>query len=188
MDTELHMLETEEAMTKSVEHMIHEFASVRTGKASPSLVEGIDIYVQSYASSMKLKQLAVISTPEARLICVQPFDPSTLRDIEKGLRESRLGINPSVDGKMIRLPIPELSKERRIDLMKVIKGMAEDAKVRVRSVRRDCLEALKKAEKESSITEDDLHRLEKLAQEYTDRHVKDVDVHVTRKEAEIMAV
>ncbi len=182
------MLETEEAMQKTVEHMTHEFASVRTGKASPSLVEGIDIHVNSYGTSMKLKQLAMITTPEPRLIYVTPFDPSTTQDIERGLRESRLGINPAVDGKLIRLPIPELSQERRKELVKVVKNMAEDAKIRVRTVRRDSLERAKKAEKESRITEDDLERIEKDVQELTDKSVKEVDVHVVKKEAEIMAI
>ncbi|MBP7948166.1 MAG: ribosome recycling factor [Verrucomicrobiales bacterium] len=188
MDTEMTLLETDDTMTKAVEFMIHEFASVRTGKASPTLVEGIDVHVASYGSHMKLKQLAVITTPEPRLIVVSPFDPGTRQDIEKGLRESKLGINPVSDGKVIRLPIPELNQERRKELVKVIKTMAEEAKVRVRAVRRDTLEKGKKAEKDSAITEDDLHRLEEEVQKLTDRHVKEIDVHVTKKEAEVMAV
>jgi ribosome recycling factor len=188
MDTEMHLLETEETMHKAVEYMIHEFAAVRTGKASPSLVEGIDIHVHSYGTSMKLKQLALISTPEPRLICITPFDPSTTQDIERGLRESKLGINPAVDGKLIRLPIPELSQERRKELVKVVKGMAEDAKVRVRGVRRDALEKVKKAQKDGKITEDDLTNMEEEVQKLTDNFVKEVDAHMVKKEAEIMAV
>jgi ribosome recycling factor len=188
MDIEMHLLETEEAMTRGVEFLIHEFASVRTGKAHPSLVEGIDIYVNSYGSTMKLKQLAVITTPEPRMITVQAFDPATIKDIDRGLRESRMGINPSVDGKTIRIPLPELSGERRKELVKVTKGMAEEAKVRVRSARRDALEALKKAEKDGAISEDDLHRSEKEVQELTDKAVKVIDEHVIKKEVEILAV
>lgn len=184
----MHLLETEEAMNRAVEFVIHEFAAVRTGKASPTLVEGMDIYVNSYASTMKLKQLAMITTPEARLIQVEAFDPSTIKDIEKGLRESKLGINPAVNGKVIRLPLPDLTQERRKELVKVVKGMAEEGKVRVRSVRRDAMEAIKKAQKDAKITEDDLHSMEKEIQDLTDKFVKDVDAHVVKKEAEIMAV
>ena len=110
------LLETEEAMEKSVDYMNHEFASLRTGKASPALVDNLD--VNAYGASMKLKQLALISTPEPRLLVIQPFDASVTRDIEKALNESKLGITPAVDGKIIRLPIPELSEERRKDLVK----------------------------------------------------------------------
>jgi ribosome recycling factor len=116
------LLETEEAMEKGVEYMVHEFASVRTGKASPALVENID--VEAYGTSMKLKQLALISTPEPRLLLIQPFDASVTRDIEKAIKESKIGINPAVDGKLIRLPIPELSEERRKDLVKTTRHMA----------------------------------------------------------------
>src|SRR5678815_5989526 len=109
------LLEAEMTMEKSVDFMVHEFAAVRTGKASPALVENVD--VQAYGSAMKLKQLALITTPEPRLLVVQPFDAGTVRDIEKALNESRIGITPSVDGKIIRLPVPELSEERRKDLV-----------------------------------------------------------------------
>jgi ribosome recycling factor len=168
--------------------MIHEFAAVRTGKASPALVEGIDVHVAAYGSSMKLKQLAMITAPEPRLLLIQPFDPSTTRDIERGIRESKLGINPSVDGKSIRLPIPELSEERRRDLAKMCKGMAEDARVRIRGHRRDALDSVKKAQKAGEITEDDLHRFDKEVQTLTDKYVKDIDAHMVKKEEEIMKV
>src|SRR2546423_4384695 len=124
------LFEAEAAMEKAVDYMTHEFASVRTGKASPSLVEGIE--VEAYGTTMKLKQLALITTPEPRLLVIQPFDASTARDIEKAIKESKIGINPAVDGKIIRLPVPELSEERRKDLVKTIKPMAEEARVRVR--------------------------------------------------------
>jgi ribosome recycling factor len=188
MDADTALLETEEGMKKAVDHMAQEFAGVRTGKASPNLVEGIDIHVTSYGSSMKLKQLAMITTPEPRLIVVQPFDPSTTQDIERGLKESKLGINPNVDGKNIRLPIPELSEERRRDLVKVVKGMAEDSRVRVRGVRKEGIDKMKKLEKEKEITEDDLRRLEKEIQGLTDASVKQIDEQVSAKEKEIMKV
>src|ERR1700732_4008324 len=115
------LLEAEMAMEKSVDYLIHEFAAVRTGKASPNLVENVD--VEAYGSALKLKQLALITTPEPRLLVVQPFDAATVKDIEKALKESKIGIMPLVDGKIIRLPIPELSEERRKDLVKSLRHM-----------------------------------------------------------------
>lgn len=188
MDPEMTMLEAEEAMTKAVEYAIHEFAAVRTGKANPAIVENLDVHVHSYGSSMKLKQLAMISTPDPRLIRIEPFDPSTLQDIDRAIRESRLGLNGSIEGKVIRLPIPVLSQERREQMVKSIKQMAEEARVRVRSARRDAIEALKKGEKDGAITEDDLHRLEKEVQTLTDKKVAEIDQHVTSKEKEILTV
>src|SRR5207249_4792811 len=124
------LLEAEMSMEKSVDYMVHEFAAVRTGKASPGLVENVD--VAAYGSTMKLKQLALITTPEPRLLVVQPFDASTVQDVERALKESKIGITPNVDGKIIRLPIPELSEERRKDLVRSLGKMAEEARVRVR--------------------------------------------------------
>lgn len=180
--------ETEIAMQKAVDFVLHEMSTVRTGKASPALVEGMDVKVASYGSTMKMRDLAVIATPEPRMLTIQPFDPSTVQDIERAIRESKLGINPSVDGKMIRLPIPELSQERRIDLAKVIKEMAEQGRVRVRAARREGMDKLKAREKESSITEDDQRRLEKEVQALTDKYVKDIDEHFEHKEKDIMKV
>lgn len=180
------LLETEDAMDKAVEYMTHEFASVRTGKASAALVDNIE--VQAYGASMRLKQLAVITTPEARLIVVQPFDMTTMRDIDRGLRESKLGINPVIDGKLIRLRIPELSEERRRDLCKTVRTMSEEAKVRIRSARRDGMDGLKKLEKEGDITEDDLRTMEKEVQTMTDKSVKAIDAATAAKEAEILKV
>ncbi len=120
------LLEAEMSMEKSVDYMVHEFAAVRTGKASPGLVENVD--VQAYGASMKLKQLALITTPEPRLLVVQPFDAGTVQDIERALKESKIGIMPVVDGKIIRLPIPELSEERRKDLVRSLGKMAEEAR------------------------------------------------------------
>ncbi len=188
MDPETLELETDEAMAKGVEYTIHEFASVRTGKASPALVENIDVHVASYGSTMKVKQLAVISTPEPRLIMIQPFDPSTTQDIERGLKESKLGINPSVDGKNIRLPIPELSEDRRRDLVKLVKQMAEEGRVRVRSARKHGMDDVKKMKADKVITEDQAHDLEEIIQNLTDKHVKELDEHVVKKEEEIMTV
>jgi ribosome recycling factor len=186
MDPDEILLDAESAMEKAVDYMTHEFAAVRTGKASPALVENID--VEAYGASMKLKQLALITTPEARLLVIQPFDASTVKDIEKAIKESKIGINPAVDGKIIRLPVPALSEERRRDLVKGIKQMAEEARVRVRSARREGIDGLKKAQKGGTITEDDLESYEKEAQKLTDSYVKRIDDALAAKEAEIMKV
>jgi len=173
-------------MEKAVDFLLHEFASIRTGKASPMLVEGLD--VQAYGSSMKLKQLALISAPEPRLLVIQPFDASTVKDIERAINESRLGLNPAVDGKIIRLPIPELSEERRRDLARTVKQLAEEGRVRIRACRRDAMEASKKLEKEGSLSEDDLRVAEKDIQDLTNKFVASIDKHVETKEAELMKV
>jgi len=180
------LLEAEMAMEKSVDYMVHEFAAVRTGKASPGLVENVD--VQAYGSTMKLKQLARITTPEALLLVVQLFDAVTVQDIERALKESKIGIMPAVDGKIIRLPIPELSEERRKDLVRSLSKMAEEARVRVRGNRRAALDEAKKLKAAGELTEDGLRDLEDEVQKLTDRFVKSVDDHLTRKEAEILKV
>ena len=180
------LFEAEMAMEKSVDYMIHEFSAVRTGKASPTLVENID--VQAYGSAMKLKQLALITTPEPRLLVVQPFDAGTVRDIEKALKESKIGITPAVDGKIIRLPIPELSEDRRKDLVRSLRQMAEEARVRVRGNRRTAMDEAKKIEKAGELTEDQLRDLEGDIQKLTDRFVKSIDDHIERKETEVMKV
>lgn len=180
------LLEAEMTMEKSVDYMVHEFAGVRTGKASPALVENVD--VQAYGSTMKLKQLALITTPEPRLLVVQPFDASTVADIERALKESKIGITPAVDGKLIRLPIPELSEERRKELVKSLGKMAEEARVRVRANRRAALDEAKKLKTGGEVTEDGLRDLETQVQKLTDRFVKSVDDHLERKETEILKV
>ena len=186
MTAEEILFEAEVSMEKSVDYMIHEFSAVRTGKASPALVENVD--VEAYGSSMKLKQLALITTPETRLLVVQPFDASTVRDIERALKESKIGIQPLVDGKLIRLPIPELSEERRKDLVKSLRQMAEEARVRVRANRRHALDEAKKLQKAGVLSEDGLSDIEIDVQKLTDRFVKSVDDHFERKEAEVMKV
>jgi ribosome recycling factor len=180
------LLETEAAMEKGVEYMLHEFAAVRTGKASPALVENIE--VDAYGTSMRLKQLALISTPEPRLLLIQPFDASVTKDIERALKESKIGITPAVDGKLIRLPIPELSEERRKELVKTVRHMAEEARVRVRGSRRTGIDEIKKIEKAGEITEDERHDLEEEIQKLTDKYVKEVDSHAETKEVDIMKV
>jgi ribosome recycling factor len=186
MDPDEILLETEATMEKGFDYMSHEFAAVRTGKASPALVEGID--VECYGSMMKLKQVALITTPEPRLLVIQPFDASTTQAIERAIKESKLGINPAVDGKIIRLPIPALSEERRKDLVKTIKHQAEEARVRVRSARRDGLDGFKKLAKEGGHTKDEIEHYEKEVQKLTDGFVKKIDDALAAKEAEVMKV
>src|SRR5437667_298123 len=164
------LLEAEMSMEKSVDYMVHEFAAVRTGKASPGLVENVDVH--AYGSTMKLKQLALITTPEARLLVVQPFDAGTVQDIEKALKESKIGIMPAVDGKIIRLPIPELSEERRKELVRSLSKMAEEARVRVRANRRAALDEAKKLKAAGELTEDGLRDAEGTVQKLTDRLTK----------------
>lgn len=173
-------------MEKALDFMKHEFSSVRTGKASPALVEGID--VDAYGSVMKLKQLALISAPEPRLLLIQPFDAANTKPIEKAINESKIGITPAVDGKLIRLPIPELSEERRKDLVKTIKSMAEETRVRIRAARRHAMDAAKKMQKEGGLTEDDLKSAEAQIQKLTDKYVADVDAQVVSKEADVMKI
>lgn len=186
MSLEEAIFEAEESMEKAVEFMSHEFAAIRTGKASPALVESID--VEAYGTSMKLKQVALITAPEPRLLVIQPFDISTVKDIERGINESKLGINPIVDGKIIRIPIPELSEERRRDLAKTVKNLAEEGRVRVRACRREAMDSAKKLQKEGEISEDGLKDAEGQIQKLTDRFVAAIDKQVESKEAELMKI
>lgn len=186
MSLEEAIFEAEEAMDKAVEYMIHEFAAIRTGKASPALVETLD--VTAYDTSMKLKQLALISAPEPRLLVIQPFDASTVKDIERAINESKIGITPVVDGKIIRIPIPELSEERRRDLAKTVKSIAEESRVRIRACRREAMDVAKKLQKEGEITEDNLRDAEDEIQKLTDKYVAVIDKHVETKEAELMKI
>lgn len=180
------LLETEEKMLKTTEVVQHEFSSIRTGRASSALVEGI--MVDAYGVHMSLKQLAGISIPEPRLIVLQAFDPSNVSAIEKAIRESKLGVSPVVDGKVIRLPIPELSEERRRELGKLIKKMAEDGRVAVRHVRRDAMEEIKKLQKAAEISEDDLKHGEQEIQKLTDQYVAEIERILVSKDKDIMTV
>ncbi|MCC7519406.1 MAG: ribosome recycling factor [Verrucomicrobiae bacterium] len=180
------LLEAEEKMLKTTEVVQHEFSSIRTGRASSALVE--NIMVDAYGVQMSLKQLAGITTPEPRLIVLQAFDPGNVTAIEKAIRESKLGVSPIVEGKVIRLPIPELSEERRRELGKLIKKMAEDGRVAVRHVRRDAMDAVKKLQKGSEIGEDELQRGEAEIQKLTDQYIVEIDKILAAKEKDIMTV
>ena len=176
----------EEKMMKTIEFVHSEFAKIRTGKASTSLVENVQ--VEAYGTHMRLRELAGISTPEPRLIVIQPWDATVVQAVVQAIQKSELGINPIVDGKLIRVPIPQLDKERRQELDKVIKHMAEDGRVAIRSERRHGIDAVKKLEKDGKITEDDLQHAEKEIQNKTDEYTKEIDTALAHKEKEILAV
>lgn len=188
MDAETLILETEESMEKILLHMGHEFTGVRTGKASPALVENLDVNISSYGSTMKLKSIAVISVPDSRSILIQPFDPSTLHDIQRAINESKLNLNPMIDARSVRLPIPELSQERRKELAKYVKGLAEDTRVRIRSARRDGMDSAKKLKASNLITEDTQRDMETDIQKLTDKYIKLIDEQTAVKEKEILTV
>ena len=173
-------------MDRSVDATHTEFNSVRTGRASPALLDRI--HVDYYGQPTPLKQLATISAPEPRLLNIQPFDPSSVKAIEKALLESDLGLTPSNDGKLIRLPIPQLTEERRKELVKVVRHMAEEGRVAVRNVRRDVIHHLKQLVDDGDIGADEEHRAEELVQRVTDEHVTKIDDLLKHKEAEIMEV
>jgi len=173
-------------MDKSVEAAQAEFATLRTGRASPALLDRVQI--DYYGQQTPLKQLATINAPEPRMITVQPFDPSSLSAIERAIQESDLGLTPSNDGKLIRLPIPQLTEERRKELVKVVRGMAEEGRVAVRNVRRDAIHHLKERVDKSEVGKDEEHRAEERVQKLTDDHTKKIDELLERKEAEILEV
>jgi ribosome recycling factor len=180
------LLEAEEKMTKTEEVVQKEFAGVRTGKASPSLVE--NILVEVYGSQMRIRELAGITTPEPRMLLIQPWDATTVHPIEKAIQKSNLGLNPAVDKKFIRIVLPELSQERRLEFVKIVKKMSEDGRVAIRHVRRDAIEAMKKEAKDGDMTEDQLEHGEKEAQKLTDQYIGKIDAHLAHKEKEIMTV
>ncbi|MEK6797983.1 MAG: ribosome recycling factor [Planctomycetota bacterium] len=175
-------------MSKAVEFLKQELKGIRTGRAHPGLVEHIRIEVASYGSSMELRELATISVPEPATLLVKPFDPGTLKDIEKGLQSSSLGITPQSDGKAIRLPIPVLSGERRQQLLQQVKKMAEAQKVAVRNTRRDANKSIDTVEKEKKLSEDAAKDLKDKIQKITERHEKDIDAVVAGKTKEIEEV
>lgn len=175
-------------MAKGIEVLRRDLIGVRTGRATPALIEHLPVEVASYGSTMQMKELGGITAPDARLLVVNPWDKSTLKDIERAIAVSGLGFNPQSDGQIVRIPIPALTGERRQQLVKVVKGHAEDAKVRIRGVRREYKEMLEAAEKDGELTEDQLKKaLEKLQTE-TDAHVKQIDEVCARKEKEILDV
>jgi ribosome recycling factor len=180
------LLEAEERMIKTEEVVQKEFAGVRTGKASPSLVE--NVLVEVYGSQMRIRELAGITAPEPRMLMIQPWDASTVHPIEKAIQKANLGLNPAVQGKFIRIVLPDLSTERRTEFVKVVKKMSEDGRVAIRHIRRDAMEALKKEAKAGGVTEDDIEKAEQEVQKLTDQYIGKIDEHLAHKEKEIMTV
>jgi ribosome recycling factor len=173
-------------MGTSVEHTRTEFNTVRTGRASAALLDRITI--DYYGTATPLKQLATINVPEPRMLTVQPFDPSTIKAIEKSIQESDLGLQPSNDGKLIRLPMPQPNEERRKELVKVVRKLAEEGRVAVRNVRRDVMHHLQELVKNGDVGDDEERRAEERVQKLTDDHTKSIDDLLKHKEAEIMEV
>ncbi|MCB1127134.1 MAG: ribosome recycling factor [Verrucomicrobiae bacterium] len=178
--------EAQDKMHKTEQVVLHEFSGVRTGKASPTLVESIMVDV--YGSQMRVRDLAAITTPEPRLLAITPWDAATVHPIEKAIQKANLGLNPCVDSKVIRINFPELSTERRQEFSKIVRKMAEDGRVAVRHVRRDAIEHLKRDAKAGGVTEDEEKHAEKEVQKLTDQFIAKIDEHLEHKEKEIMTV
>jgi len=176
--------ETESGMKKAVESFKGELSKIRTGKASPSLLDGIS--VDYYSVKTPLSQVSTISTPEPRLIVIQPWDKSVLGEIEKEILKANIGLTPSNDGNVIRLAVPPLTEERRHEIVKTLKKLAEDSRVSVRQIRRDAIEKLKAMKKDGKLPEDEEGRLEKEMQKATDREIAEIDSLLAKKEKEIL--
>lgn len=186
MDEEEIFLKLEEGMEKAIDHASREFQAVNTGKANPTMVEGI--MVDAYGSQMAIRDMAAISTPDSRTIAITPWDKGTLKAIEKAIQTSNLGITPAIMGDVIRLPLPELTGQRRQELAKLVAKHAEDARVGARKARHDAMDAIKKLQKDGGISEDDLKRCEKEIQTATDNAIKKVNDLLAAKEKDLLTV
>ena len=173
-------------MKKAVDHTLHEFSALHTGKASPTMVESV--MVEAYGSTMRLKECAAVSTPDARLIQIQPWDAGLAKAIAKGIIDANLGFNPIVDGKTIRVPLPEMSRERRQEFVKTAHKLAEEGRVSIRNLRRDAMDAAKKLKKDGKLSEDDEKRLEKEVQTATDKAIAEINTHLAHKEKDLLSV
>jgi ribosome recycling factor len=184
--TEFSMADLKKRMNGAVEVLRKEFGGLRAGRASASLLE--PILVSAYGSEMPLNQVSTVSVPEARLLSVQVWDKNLVKAVEKAIRSSDLGLNPAVEGNLIRVPIPELSEERREELVKVAARYAEAARVAVRNVRRDGMEQLKRLEKDGKLSKDEHHKAAEQVQELTDAEIKQINEMLAAKESEIMTI
>lgn len=176
------LTDTQAKMKKAVDHTLHEFSAIHTGKATPSMVEGV--MLDAYGSQMRLKDCAAISTPDARLIQIQPWDVSLISAIVKGIQTANLGFNPIPDGKVIRIPLPEMSRERRQEFVKTAHKLAEEGRVAIRNHRRDGIEAVKKAK----LPEDEAKRIDKDIQTATDKAIAEINAHLAAKEKDLLTV
>ncbi len=184
--TDEYIADARERMSKSVEATVHHFGSIRTGRANPHLLDRV--VVDYYGTQTPLKQLATINAPEARLLTVTPYDKSSIRSIEKAIMESGLGLMPSNDGNLIRLTLPELTEERRRELVRVVRGLAEDGRVAVRNIRRSVMHDLRELKTEGELGSDEEHRAETELQALTDERTGEIDEALARKEQEILEV
>lgn len=185
-EVQLIFMDAEERMGKSVDVLRSEADGIRTGRANPAMLENVRI--ELYGTVMHLNQVATISSPDARLLVVQPFDKGTLNTLEKELQKADLGLTPTSDGSVIRLPIPPMTQQRRQEMIKRLKRMQEDCHISVRNVRRDILEQLRAMEKDKQISQDELHRYQEQLQKLTDKYVAAADEVESRKQAELMEV
>lgn len=174
--------DTQAKMKKAVDHTLQEFSNIHTGKATPSMVESI--MVEAYGSMIRIKDCAAISTPDARQIVIQPWDKGLTQAISKAIQIANLGFNPAVDGQIVRIPLADMSRERRQEFVKVAHRLAEEGRVHVRNVRRDCLEAVKKAK----LPEDEAKRTEKDIQTFTDKSIEEINKHLAAKEKDLLTV
>lgn len=177
---------SEERMQKSLASLKKDMSSVRAGRATPALLDKVQ--VEYYGSTVPLPQMASVTAPEPRLLIIQPWDKGSLHDIERALLKSDLGLTPSNDGVVIRLSVPQLTEQRRLDLTKIIRKMAEECRIAVRNVRRDVNEDIKKAEKQAILSEDESHRLQESIQDVTDKTVAEIDRVLAQKERELLEV
>jgi ribosome recycling factor len=180
------LADARDRMAKSVEATLHEFGSVRTGRASPALLDRIS--VDYYGAITPLKQLATISSPEARLLSIQPYDKTSIKAIERAILESDIGLTPSNDGNLIRLVVPELTEERRKELVKLVRQIAEEGRVAIRNIRRDVMQDLRELKEAGDAGSDDEHRAEQELQKVTDARVKELEDLLKHKEEEILEV
>lgn len=188
MDPEEIILEAEDQMDKVIEHLNHDFSTLHTGKASTSMVEGVQVFITSYGTTSKLREISAVTTPDARTIQIQPWDRNTLKDVEKAIIAANIGLNPAIQGSIIRINVPDLSGERRKELAKVASTMAEAAKIAIRQRRHEALDPLKKAQKDSKISEDDLKKKEKEVQALHDKYIEKVTQLLATKEKDLVTV
>jgi len=188
METDKALATMKSEMQNALDFTLREFSAMHTGKASPEMIESLAVEIPSYGSTMQLRDIAAVTTPDARTLSVQPWDKGVLRDVERALQKANLGMNPIVQGGLLRLHLPDLSRERRQELVKMVAQHAEEGKVGVRKARRDAMEHIKEAEKKGEISEDDLHRLEKEVQKTTDQFVEQIGAALESKEKELLSM
>lgn len=188
MDLDDIFLEAQDSMDKSVQHALKEFSNIHTGKATPAMVDGLSVHIESYGTSMPLRDIAAVTTPDARSIQITPWDRTNLVPIEKAIQSANLGLNPVVRGTVIYVPVPELSGERRKELVKIASGHAEDGRIGVRKARQAAMDQLKTLKTEGHTGEDDIKRGEENIQEETNTHVEKINSSLKDKEAELLNV